>query len=211
MSLFQRSFYGEDPSFTNLFRMLDDFASYSNSREAQAPQGARAVRQRLFNPRFDVRETETAFELHGELPGVDREHLTIEFVEPQTLAIRGRVERNYSAGNPPAAAAIEDTQVSGAVTEGSEASHQASVSDEETETAKEKGEVAPVAAPAKSQPSPPKERYWHQERQVGEFYRTFNFHSRVDEAAVSANLDRGVLHVTIPKAAKHETRRVNIN
>jgi len=210
MSVFQRSFYGEDPTFTNLFRMLDDFSTY---RESQGAQGNRHVRQRPFSPRFDVRETETAFELHGELPGVDRERLSIEFTEPQTLVIRGRVERNYSSGTPPAAA-IEDAAVSGAVTEGTEASHQASVSDEETEAVKEKGEATTVAAPAKTQASPRKDRkehFWHQERSIGEFHRTFNFHTRVDEGSVSANLDRGILHVTIPKAAKHETRRVQIN
>jgi len=208
MSLFQRSLYGEDPSFTNLFRMLDDFATYN--REFQGTQGGGHVRQRLFSPKFDVSETETAFELHGELPGVDRENLNIEFMEPQTLVIRGRVERNYSSGTPPAAA-VEDTQTSGAITEGTETRHQAAVSKEDTEAAKENEESTAVAAPQATRPSPRKERYWHQERSIGEFHRTFNFHTRVDETAVSANLDRGVLHVTIPKAAKHETRRVNIN
>jgi len=217
MSVFQRSFYGEDPTFTNLFRMLDDFATYS--RETENSRGNhRHQRQRLFNPKFDVRETETTFELHGELPGIERDGLNIEFTEPQTLVIRGRIERNYSAGTPPTSA-LEDTKMSGAITEGTdaaepaEASHQASVSDEETEAAKEKGEATTVAAEPKSQPaaSPRRERYWHQERSIGEFHRTFNFHTRVNEEAVSATLERGVLHVTIPKAAKHETRRVDIN
>jgi len=207
MSVFQRSIYGEDPTFTTLFRMLDDFATYS--RESQAPQGNRAVRPRVFNPKFDVRETETTFELHGELPGVDRQNLSIEFTEPKTLVIRGHVERHYSAGTPPTAA-IEDANQSSATVEGTKASHRASVSDEATESANERGETA-VVAETKTEASPRKERYWHQERTIGEFHRTFNFPTHVDESAVSASLDRGVLHVTIPKARKPETRRVEIN
>jgi len=214
MSLFfKHSSYGEDPS-ANLFRVLDDIATYLP--ELQALRSSRPVP--AFSPKFDVRETATSFELHGELPGIDRENLSIEFTEPQSLVIRGRVERNYSAGIPPAAA-VEDKQTSGASTEGTaEASHQASVSDK-TEAAPEKGDSTPastkastaVTAPAKTQASPPKERYWHQERSIGEFHRTFNFHTRLDPNGVQANLDRGVLHVTIPKAPKHEPRRIAIN
>lgn len=208
MSAFQRSFYGEEPTFTNLFRLIDDFSAYS--RDSQSAQDCRPVRQRLFNPRFDVRETETTFELHGDLPGVDRENLTIEFTEPQTLVVRGRVERKYTSNTAPVAAA-EDTTMSGAVAEGADTSHQASVSDEETEAAKEKGEANVVAGAVKPQAPHRKERYLHKERAIGDFSRIFNFQIRVDENAVSANLDRGVLHITVPKAAKHETRRVNIN
>jgi len=205
MSLFFKHSFPEDPS-TNIFRVLDDIATYSP--ELQALRSSRPVP--AFSPKFDVRETETTFELHGELPGIDRENLTIEFTEPQSLVIRGRVERNYSAGTPPAAA-VEDKQTSGASTEGTaETSHQASVSDKNEKGDSTKASTT-VAATAKNQGSPPKERYWHQERSIGEFQRTFNFHTRLDPNGVQANLDRGVLHVTIPKAAKHETRRITIN
>jgi len=75
MPLFQRSLYGEDPSFSSLFRLLDDFESVT--RGAHGQRGGRHV---TFNPRFDVRETEAAYELHGELPGVERKDVQIEFV-----------------------------------------------------------------------------------------------------------------------------------
>ena len=44
-------------------------------------------------PRFDVRERTAAFELQGEIPGLRQQDVVIEFVDPHTLVIRGRVER----------------------------------------------------------------------------------------------------------------------
>jgi HSP20 family molecular chaperone IbpA len=215
MALFQRSLYGEDPTFANLFRMLNDFDACA--REVQPHVGhRRGTKLASFNPRFDVRETETTYELYGEIPGVDRKDVSIEFTEPQTMTIHGRVERNYTAGTPPAA--TEEKETSGAIEEKEDtASHQASVSDEETETAKESGVETPsVATPAETPrtenaaPVKPKERFWHQERSVGEFHRAFTFASRVDDSAVSASLNNGILHVSVPKAVKRETRRINI-
>jgi len=220
MALFQRTFYQPEPSFGALFRLFDDFENYS--RETQ-PRG-HGRRHRVFNPRFDVRESEAAYELHGELPGVDAKDVSIEFTEPQTMVVRGHVERNYTAGTQPAAeqAPVEDAEMSGAITPGSEisekASHQATVADEETETAKENGEEAftvvdsPKKEEAKKEEAPkPKERFHHQERSTGSFSRTFNFPLRVNEDEVTARLNNGVLHVTVPKAAKHETRRIDVN
>lgn len=203
MSTFPRALYGEDPTFTNLFRMLDDFATYSREGQGTQDNNVRHVRQRLINPRFDMRETENAYELHGELPGIDREHLQIEFTEPQTIHIRGRVERNYTTGTPPTA--VEGTQMSGAITEGSENGHK------DAEPAKEKRSSSTAVTQQERSETPKRhDRYWHQERSIGEFHRTFSFPTRVDESNVKANLDKGILHVTVPKAAKPETRRINI-
>jgi len=205
MAVFQRSLYGEDPTFTNLFRMLDDFATYSREAQGSQTNNTRLVNQRLITPKFDVRETENTYELHGELPGIDREHLQIEFTESQTISIRGRLERNYTAGTPPSTSANEDSQTSGAITGGTEASHQ------DTEAAKEKSTTTTaVTAPEKNAIPKRHDRYWHQERSIGEFNRTFTFPICVDESAVRANLDKGILHITIPKAAKPAARRINI-
>lgn len=40
-------------------------------------------------PRFDVKETAIAFELHGEVPGIQQEDISIDFVDADTLVIRG--------------------------------------------------------------------------------------------------------------------------
>ncbi|SPQ23039.1 74615b36-def3-4a6b-8020-9815de4efb29 [Thermothielavioides terrestris] len=105
LSILPYSFCAPAPveaSFSPLFRLLDDFDSYS--RQVQCPStGVAHRRQHLqrqlaaFNPKFDVRETENAYELHGELPGLERDNVNIEFTDAQTLVIRGRIERNYDS------------------------------------------------------------------------------------------------------------------
>ncbi|KAK9362294.1 HSP20-like chaperone [Lipomyces starkeyi] len=47
-----------------------------------------------FTPSFDIKETEKAFLLEGELPGVEKDNLDIEFVDNHTLRVKGHVERS---------------------------------------------------------------------------------------------------------------------
>lgn len=211
MSLFPRSYFAPEASFTPLFRLLDDFDNYS--REVSSQGGNKAGRRQLptFSPKFDVKETETGYELHGELPGVDKDNIHIEFTEPQTIVISGRTERHYTSGTPPAGF-IEGPTSSGALTEGEnkpEHNHKASVADEEAEKAKEQG--SEVATTNKVEQKKPTEKFWVSERSVGEFSRTFSFPTPVDQEAVSANLNNGVLSVTVPKAKKRESKRIAVN
>jgi HSP20 family molecular chaperone IbpA len=216
MSFFPRTVYGADPSFTSLFRLLDDFDSYSREVQGtESQEGRRRVQAlRSFHPKFDVRETENTYELHGELAGLDRENVNIEFPEPQTLVVRGRIERSYSAGTPPAGY-IEagNAQVSGAIEAGEHnnhhQSHQATVEDDETEN-NNKAVTKTNAEKEVEKPKTPAEKYWVSERSIGEFSRTFNFPTRVEQDSVTASLNNGLLTVVVPKAKKHETRRVTI-
>lgn len=214
--------YTSDRSFTPLFRLLDDFDSYS--REAQGSHGHRRQHVRHFNPKFDVRETEDAYELHGELPGVDRDNIQIEFTEPQTLVIRGSVERTYTAGTPPPGLVAEGSHPQGSIGELGEShttpavSHKATVEDDIDESVTEQFTPAetPVTQAAepveKPQKTPaPAEKYWVSERSIGDFSRTFNFPARVDQDTVTAHLNNGVLTVSIPKAKKHELRRITVS
>jgi len=223
MALFSRDFYGSDPSFTPLFRLLDDFDTYSREVQGEGGQRQGHHRQvRSFNPKFDFRETETTYELHGELPGIERDAVNIEFTDPQTIVIRGRIERSYTSGTPPAG--IEGGAKSGgAITEGGENnnSHKATVEDEAAEQAKEQNGNKSETQVARhnnnnnnnhhNKQKQPVEKYWVSERSIGEFSRTFSFPSRVDQDAVTANLENGVLSLVVPKAKKHETRRIAIN
>jgi len=211
MSFFPRSFYdSEAASFTPLFRLLDEFDSYTRGNNGHN-HGQRAHHRRggnlgfanTFNPKFDVRETDAAYELHGELPGVERDNVSIEFTDPQTLVIRGRAERSYTAGTPPAGLVEGGAQMTGAIKEKGEEEGPASTGD------KNAGEKS--VSKKEEETKPPFEKYWVQERSVGEFARTFSFPSRVDQEAVSASLNNGILSLTIPKAKKHETRRIAIN
>lgn len=55
------------------------------------------------------------------------------------------------------------------------------------------------------------ERYYRQERRCGAFQRSFRLAWAVDPAAVTARYKDGVLEVRIPKPAREQPRRVNID
>lgn len=205
MSLFPRSYFTPEAatSFTPLFRLLDDFDSYQNSVAPSRQSSGRRGQLPTFSPRFDVKEVETGYELHGEIPGAERDNISIEFTEPQTIVISGRTERSYTSGTPPAGL------VEGSNNNNSGA-HKANVEDEDAEKAKEKGSAV-AKADDHQQQQRPKEKFWVSERSVGEFSRTFSFPTLVDQEAVSANLKDGILSVTVPKAQKKEGRRITVN
>ncbi|KAL2137051.1 hypothetical protein VTI74DRAFT_9657 [Chaetomium olivicolor] len=207
MSLFPRSFYDSDPSFTPLFRLLDEFDTYSREARGAHEHPRRRGRHNhlsTFSPRFDVRETEAAYELHGELPGIERDKINIEFTDAQTLVIHGRAERSYTAGTPPAGLVEGGAQPS-AITEKGEGGEQQATPKESSgeESAASNGQE-------NKKTKAPFEKYWVQERSVGEFTRTFNFPSRIDQDAVSASLNNGILSLIVPKAKKNEARRIAI-
>ncbi|VCU40436.1 Bgt-573 [Blumeria graminis f. sp. tritici] len=98
MSLFPRAFFHRDetPSPT-IFRLLDEIDQYSRGRDRNTHHITKS-----FTPKFDVKELGDSFELHGELPGIDQKNVDIEFTDASTLTIKGRIERSYSKGTPPA-------------------------------------------------------------------------------------------------------------
>jgi HSP20 family molecular chaperone IbpA len=214
MSIFPRGFIGPDPtvSFTPLFRLLDDFDAYTRTSGGGHHH---RVHQRTFNPRFDVRELEDAYELHGELPGVDQKDIEIEFTDPQTITIRGRCERTYTAGTPPAGL-LEGIKTGGAITEGGESnkSHKASVEDEEAAKKDEKRVTTTDREQRERQEQEQQEsegKFWVAERSVGEFARSFSFPTRIDQDNVKATMNNGILTVILPKAKKQESRKITIS
>lgn len=189
--------------FGPLFRLLDDYDSHRASGRHGHGHGGAAIR--AFQPKFDVREIENAYELHGELPGIDQKDVSIEFSDPQTLVIKGRVEREYQAGGP------EQGRITGDVSD--DKSHKATVEDEGQEGQQQKQDETQLEKSGEQQVSQQggrRPKYWVTERSVGEFYRTFGFPARVDQDNVKASLKNGILTVTVPKAPAHQSKRINI-
>lgn len=184
MSLFPRV-GGE---FAPLFRLLDDYDTHRSGRSATQSSIT------SFAPRFDVRESKDAYHLDGELPGINQKDIEIEFSDPQTLTIKGRSVREYhsssdnnnnddAAAHSPKPATVEDeSQV--------------------TTVKKSSQEVSKQQAN--------NYKYWVSERSVGEFHRSFNFPSRVNQDAVRANLKNGILSISVPKAAPPASRKITI-
>ncbi|KAF9870002.1 hsp20-like protein [Colletotrichum karsti] len=222
MAFFPRNFYNSnDASFTPLFRLLEDFDNYSRqgSQNGTTTRGTHRNHVPTFQPKFDVREVEDAYELHGELPGMKKEDVSIEFTDPHTLHIRGRVERTYTAGTPPAGLLQQGTEMSGALTDGKEerprsaSAHKATVEDENEAESTSANTVAEVDKKKDQQPQGPVDnaKYWVSERSVGEFSRVFNFPGQISQENVSAKFQDGILTIRVPKAPKHETRRIQVN
>lgn len=187
-TLFPR--FPSDHGLDSLFRLLD--------ADVTPQRASHSVRS--FSPKFDVKEDANSYELHGELPGIEQKHVDIEFVDNNTLVIKGRTEREYKSSNDES-------------DEGRKAAHKPTVEDEEvdekpgTEVAKSGKNVGAVEK-HKEQPG---YRYWVSERSVGEFQRTFSFPGKVDRDAVKASLKNGILTVVVPKLKKDaESKKIVI-
>jgi len=201
-------FNTRDTSFHPLFRLLDDFDQYS-----QGSNGGRPSQLKSFSPKFDVKEVENQYELHGELPGIEQKDVEIEFIDDHTLQVKGRSERSYQSGTPPAGF-VEGPTSSGAITESGENGHKpqpAKVEDEDEDAASKNNSSTEVAKKESEQSKEPQAKYWVSERSVGEFSRSFTFPVRVDQDAVQASMKNGILSIIVPKSQKKEARKITIN
>lgn len=210
MAFFPRNLYNPDASFAPLFRLLDEFDAYSRPLSENGTQRRSALP--IWQPKFDVRETGDRYELHGELPGVTKEQVQIEFTEPQIMVVRGRVERSYTSGAPPAGL-LKDAPATKAIAEGGDEqtrAYHASVEDEDEAAKSSSTEIANQAESTAKEPAD-SAKYWLSERSVGEFSRTFSFPGSIDQDAVTANFKDGILSIAVPKAKRHRSRHITIN
>lgn len=193
MSLFPRF----TQEFAPIFRLFDEY-----DRQAFRDVDRQFQSVRSFTPKFDVKETKEAYELHGELPGVDQENVNIEWTDNNTLTISGKHEHVREEGQRPTAieAGEEQKKVE---------SHQPTVEDD-AEPASKESQVAKQSEQQQIAKEEPKHRYWVSERSVGSFHRSFAFPARVDQDAVRASLKNGILSIMVPKATAPQSRKVNI-
>ncbi|KAF2743971.1 HSP20-like chaperone [Sporormia fimetaria CBS 119925] len=182
MSLFPR-FSSE---ISPLFRLFEDY-----ERQFQGVSN----QMRSFSPKFDVKETKDAYELHGEFPGVEQKDINIEWTDAQTLAIHGRHEESREEGTRPR----------GFIEEEKARSKKAHVEDEGAEQTQVAKKGSQEVAKQGDEP-----KYWVSERSVGEFHRSFAFPNAIDQDAVKASLKNGILSIVVPKAKAPQSRRVKI-
>ena len=206
MSLFPR-FLAHDVE--PLFRVMDEFSNHAfRSIPSQ-------VSRRAFQPRFNVKETKADFQLEGEMPGIDQKDVNIEFVDPQTMTIKARSEHYSSRSNTPTLegkAESRKIEAAESSTNGDEAKHsrQTTVEAEGAEKV-----VTPPSSASENQVAPrrtvtPEERYWVSERSIGEFHRSFNFPTRVDQDHVKASMKNGILSIIVPKITDPVSKKIII-
>jgi HSP20 family protein len=159
---------------------------------------------RSFAPRFDVKETNEAFELNGELPGLDQSNINIEWTDDKTMTISGQSDVRNEYSN--AGETVEVTEPGD-----KPESKQATVEDEsgETEQSTAVTKTEQDTTVAHRDANAPK--YWVTERHFGSFHRTFQFPQHVDHDNVAASLKNGVLSVVVPKAKPKEPRKITIS
>lgn len=211
MSFFPRFVTSE---FAPMFRLMDDYANHIATRSG--PSFTSTLRN--FQPKFDVKETKEAYELHGELPGIEQKDINIEFTDNQTLSIKGHTEQFREESIRPAGF-LEGQVEQGKITEGtaipeSANYHKPTVEHESGNVATNTNEASAndsnQVGQSQQQQEMPGSRYWVSERSIGDFARTFAFPDRVDQDRVKASLKNGILSIIVPKAAAPVARRINV-
>jgi HSP20 family protein len=193
MSLFVPRFNELSP----IFRLADELDRASrNGPFGNSLQGS----TRSFAPRFDIKETKDAYELHGELPGIDQSDVNIEWTDDNTISISGHTEKTYESKS--------DEGV-----ESKAKSHQPTVEEEGKESANS-GESNTVAKRDNrtdiEKADTDRPRFWVSERSYGSFHRTFQLPSLVDHENVKASLKDGILKIVVPKAKAREPRKIQL-
>ncbi|KAK3984641.1 putative heat shock protein [Cladorrhinum sp. PSN332] len=192
MSLWYPHFHHSEPStsaptFSSLFRMLDDFDKYARDLSTTSSH-ERSSGLQNFNPKFDVTEHDKNYTLQGELPGVPASNVNIEFTDPQTMVISGHAEKKHEEGDP-------SLRLTG------------------TDTKKIEGKGDKTEKPSKSGGSSEessKPKYWLSERSFGEFSRVFSFPNSIDQDKVEAKFNNGILDIIVPKAEKKGAKKIAI-
>lgn len=234
--------------FSPLFRLLDDYETHRSRPTPTRSSGCKSTststssstptRHTVFTPAFDVRESNDAYYLDGELPGVDQSNIDIEFTDPQTLVVKGRTERNYHSTTPSPQVEEprgQDTPTTSTSRTPSPSWRQPTVEDDDeddgnvsdarsTSTSASASSTRSTSAVIVEKPSAPatrsetvtsstpssKDHYWVAERSIGGFQRTFAFPVRVDQDGVRAALKNGILSIVVPKEAAPKTKKVRI-
>lgn len=197
MSLFPR-FSSE---ISPLFRLLDDY-----DRAARDAFRNVDTQVRSFSPKFDVKETKEAYELHGEFPGIEQKDINIEWTDSNTLTVSGHTESHHESGQRPQGF-IEEGEVG---KENKEKYHKPTVEDD---AAGKQGKNQAVAKKPEQEVAKKEDdgtKFWVSERSVGEFHRAFSFPARVNQEAVKASLKNGILSIVVPKAQAPKARKISI-
>ena len=220
--------------FLPLFQLMDDYCDTrrptkptqsSRGKPSAAPAASSApaapAKPQLssFTPKFDVREADQFYILDGELPGAQQENIEIEFTDPETMVIKGQIERNYDITSPSSAESTNDNDdVMSVHSDGASSTHSnyhsPTVEDEDEDGAVKVTTVQSTSV-AKHQPQPevqqPTYKYWASERSIGTFQRTFTFPTRVNQDRVKATFKNGILSVFVPKQAIQKAKRIRID
>lgn len=144
-------------------------------------------------PRSDIRETEHAFYIDVELPGVDsKEHLKLEWTSRRTLFLEARIRRSNTT--------IEGAEIAQDVTSSAE------------DKADENG-LYKLRSEAELQAESSKHavHLTAAERKVGLLSRAFDFPVDVDRDAMKAKIQYGVLRIEVQKKESEKVEKKTVD
>ncbi|VUC28802.1 unnamed protein product [Clonostachys rosea] len=90
---YPRTVYHSQPSFTPVFHLFNGRGSQCEPRRTRNTRYVYRQPVRPWLPRFEAKETGDAYVILGDLPGLSKEQVSVEFPEAQKLVIRGTTER----------------------------------------------------------------------------------------------------------------------
>ncbi|CAG9985037.1 unnamed protein product [Clonostachys byssicola] len=90
---YPRTFYHSQPSFTPVFHLFNSRGGQCEPRRARNTRHVYRQPVRPWLPRFEAKETGDAYVILGDLPGLSKEQVSVEFPESHKLVIRGTTER----------------------------------------------------------------------------------------------------------------------
>lgn len=179
--------------------------AFGEQGEGQEGQSQTNTWQKLLTstPKFDVKETDAAYVLEGELPGVAKKDISLDFIDDNTLLLKTKTETFRE--QKPAAQPTDQKQVEGTGADSAQmtgANPDATSTPQDTNKDKDKQVATTNGEKSLAAPAGPQPTYHLTERTYGSFQRAFSFPAAVKHEEVKAKLSNGILTVTVPKVQK---------
>jgi HSP20 family molecular chaperone IbpA len=164
--------------------------------------------QRYNYPRVDIKEGPKAYHVEAEVPGFRKDDINIEFLDNRTLRISGRragpVKESHETTTEATDAAGEQTSEASADWVESKAPASESAEPTEVEPLNKSTDVVEAA-------DNEYEMVESERQEEFSFSRQWRLPEGIDQEAVRASLDHGILKVTLPKMKAESARKIQID
>ncbi|CEJ90058.1 hypothetical protein VHEMI05866 [[Torrubiella] hemipterigena] len=135
----------------------------------------------IFYPTFDIGELPNSYKLSGELPGVQKQDVKIEFTGPRSIHIDGTTYASHTYDSSSSRSDIGDHEAAQKRQDGSTVNQvESSITQSEPTTSLDHQGIA---------------KFWSAEKGVGRFSRTFSFPTEIQKAGSRASLKDGILSI----------------
>lgn len=207
-------------TFSQLDRLSSDLDSHLQQSLGSSGSSGSTVNswQSLLTstPKFDVKETESNYILEGELPGIAKADISLNWADDHTLVLKTQTS-TFKETKPSSSTASDSTsdepskQTAQTLDAAKSPAEMSGANPDAATSAKtENGDTAIDTTNAQgtdvAKTAPASPTYHLTERTHSTFQRVFSFAGQVEHDNVKASLKNGVLTVTVPKVALEPTK-----